>query len=383
LSKKTRLIGSINSILYICIVTKSAENIKTNSINNSQTNYDFMKKLFLSVCFLFILTCTYSQKTEPKTYVAFDNSTFKQGDSLYIGYNDGYQKFDYIKEYYINQYDKGFRKIPATVVGKKFKILDIYTGGYLNSYDTSTVVLKIGEKGLLGLKLFVDINNAIRTGEVIVNTDPQWRTTMSIQQFSDSIALLYKIKQSQQAPSNYALEYLQRLNEKNYDKYREDEFELENQKQITTNKIKENVATMSDTTMYYTDIELTLDNYDFETMSFPIGRFNEYYKINKYLGENSPETDLVFINQNNFAKFAVDKFTANSFIKRRKDRHGNIDRTVFARVYFKSTKVSAITKSRYVNSAYSNYIFGTIYHIYFFDFKNRVYNYIGQISAEK
>ena len=342
-----------------------------------------MKKLFLSICFLIALTCTYAQKTEPKSYVAFDNSTFRQGDSLYIGYNTGYQKFDYIKEYYINQYDKGFRKIPANVVGKKFKILDIYTGGYLNSYDTSTVVLKIGEKGLLGLKLFVDINNAIRTGEVIINLSPQWRTNMSIQQFSDSIALLYKVKQSQQAPSNYALEYLRRLNEMNYDKYREDEFELENQKQITTNKIKENIAKMNDTTMYYTDIELTLDNYDFETMSFPIGRFNEYYKINKYLGENFPETNLVFINQNNLTKFAVDKFTANSFIKRRKDRYGNIDRTVFARVYFKSTKVPAIAKSTYINSAYSYYIFGTICRVEFFDFKNRAYNYIGQISTEK
>lgn len=342
-----------------------------------------MKNTFLSICFTAILFSGFAQKPESKSYVAFDNSIFRQGDSLYIGYNNGYQKFEYIKEYYVNQYDKGFRKVPSNIVGKKFKILDIYVGGYLNSYDTSTVVLKVGEKGLLGLKLFVDINNAIRTGEVIINLCPEWRANMSIQQFSDSVALLYKVKQSQQAPSNYALEYLRRLNQKNYDKYREDEFELENQKQITTNKIKANVAIMSDTTTYYTDIELTLDNYDFETMSFPIGRFNEYYKINKYLGDNFPETNLVFVNQNNLAKFAVDKSTANSFIKRRKDRYGNIDRTVFARVYFKSTKVPAIAKSTYVNSVYSYYIFGTICHIDFFDFKNRAYNYIGQISAEK
>ena len=342
-----------------------------------------MKKIFLSICFTTILIGSYAQKIETKTYVAFDNSTFKQGDSLYIGYNDGYQTFDYIKEYYVNQYAKGFKKIPANVIGKKFKILDIYVGGYLNSYDTSTVVLKIGGKGLLGSKFFVDINSAIRTGEVIINLSPQWRTNMSIQQFNDSIALLYKAKQSQQTPSNYALEYLRRLNEKKYDKYREDEFELENQKQISTNKIKEGIASMNDTTTYYTDIELTLDNYDFETMSFPIGRFNEYYKINKYLGENFPETDLVFVNQNNLAKLAVDKFTANSFIKRRKDRYGNINRTVFARVYFRNTKVPSIAKSTYINSAYGYYVFGTISRIDFFDFKNRVYNYIGQISPEK
>lgn len=340
-----------------------------------------MKKLFLSICFLTTLTCVYAQNAEPKAYVAFDNSIFRQGDSLYIGYKSGYKQFEYIKEYYFKGlYDKGFINTTSNIVGKKFKILDIYNGGYLNSYDTSAVVLKIGEKGLLGLKLYVDINNAIRKGEVIINLCPQWSSNEKIPNFSDSIAFLYKIKQYQQPPMNFSLEYLRRFNEKNYEKYREDEFELENQKQMSINKIKEGIASMNDTTTYHTDIELSLDNYDFSTMSFPVG-FEKYFTILRNIGGIFPETNLVFINQNNFSKLAVEKSIANSFIKRRKNIFGNINRTVFARVYFKYVTISTNAKSTYVNSYGRDFIFGTISRIEFFDLKNRLYNYIGQTVA--
>ena len=344
-----------------------------------------MKRLFLSICFITTIVCSYAQKSEPKTYVVYDNSTFSQGDSLYIGFKSGYKQFDYIKEYYFRGlHDKGFRKVVSNIVGKKFKILDIYKEGFLDSYDTSTAVVEIGEKGLLGLKLYVDINNAIRTGEVIINLSPNYHANMSIKNFSDSIAFLCKVKNSQLPPLNFSLEYLRRFNEKNYDKYHEDEFELDNQKQISTNKIKKDIAIMSDTTMYYTDIELNLDNYDFSTMSFSV-EFEKYYRILPNIAGRFTETNLVFVNQNDFSMLPADKSIANSFIKRRKNNNGYINRTTFARVYFKNTPIPADAPSKlhYINDGYQDYLFGTISRIEFFDFKNRLYNYIGQIVGNK
>ena len=187
-----------------------------------------MKRQLLIIYTVIVSICCFAQEVKLKSYVAYDNSTFRQDDSLYIGFKSGYKQFDCVKEYYFRGlYDKGFiNSTSSSIVGKKFKILEIYKGGYLNSYDTSVVVVKIGEKGLLGSKLYVDINNAIRKGEVIINLSPQWRTNMSIPHFTDSIALLYKVKQCQQPAMNFSLEYLRRFKEKSYEKYREDEFEL-------------------------------------------------------------------------------------------------------------------------------------------------------------
>ena len=337
-----------------------------------------MKRLFLSFCLMTTIVCSNAQKSEPKTYVAYDNSTFTQGDSLHIGFMTGYKCYDYIKDYARD----GYVKVEYNLAGKTYKIVDIYTAGSMSCFDANTVIIEIGQKGFFGKRLSVDINNAIRTGEVIINFSPQWRENIKIQNFSDSIAFLYKVKNSQQPPLNFSLEYLRRFNEKNYDKYREDEFELDNQKQISTNKMKENIAMLSDATTYYTDIELNLENYDFSTMSFPVV-FEKYYTILHQVRLFS-ETKLVFVNQNDFEKLPVDKSVANSFIKRRKNSSGYINRTVFARVYFKNIPIPANTTSKlhYINNEYQNYLFGTIQRIEFFDLMNRQYNYIGLIVGK-
>lgn len=339
-----------------------------------------MKRLFLSICFITTIVCSYAQNSEAKTYVAYDNSTFRQGDSLFIGFKSGYNFYDYIKD---NSKDV-LNNAVSNIAGKTFKIVDIYKAGSISCFDANTVIIEIGQKGFFGKRLSVDINNAIRTGEVIINFSPQWHENIKIPNFSDSIAFLYKVKNSQQPPLNFSLEYLRRFNKENYDKYRKDEFELDNQKQISTNKMKENIASMSDTTSYYTDIELNLDNYDFSTMSFPV-KFEKYYTLLQNLAGEFTETNLVFANQDIFIKLPVDKSTANSFIKRRKNRFGDIDRTVFARVYFKNTPISVNSPSKlhYINDGYRDYLFGTISRIEFFDLKNRLYNYIGQIVGNK
>ena len=328
-----------------------------------------------------------AQTQEPKVYTAFDNSKFKQGDSIYLGYYSGYEKFEYVVEYnYNGQYDKGYRRVKGNLVGTKHKILDIYKDNQA-IWDTSAYVVEVGEPGFLkGYKLFININQAIKNGEIILRQSHNKEYNRKVLQYNDSIAFLFRVKQSQKPILDFALEYLYRFNNKVFEKYRQDEFELDNQKQIASEVLKTQINKVIDTTTYCINLKLSFDNYDFSSMSFPVGGYDDSYTIIKSADWGKyPSTDMVFVNQKEFSKIQVDKAVANGFIKRKKDKYGNIDRTVFAKVYFKNTVIpsNAPARSAYSESTSRNYLFAIIYRIEYYDFENRKYNFIGQISSNQ
>jgi hypothetical protein len=342
----------------------------------------FLFLLLLNSCFVL----GFSQNTEPKVYITFDNSKFVQGDSIYLGYYSGYEKFDYVKEFYYNgQYDKGYRRVSGKLVDTKHKILDIYKD--VNAiWDTSAYIIEVGETGFLkGYKLYININQAIKNGEIVLSQSPFKVANRKLEEFSDSIAFLFRVKQSSKPVGDFALEYLYRFKNKTYEKYKQDEFELDNQKQIATETLKTLVSKIIDTTTYFLDLELSFDNYDFSTLSFPVGGYGDYYKVIESTWAYHPETGLVFVNQKELNRVAVDKPIANSFIKRRKNKYGEIDRKVYARIYFKNVVIpsNAPARSSFSESNYRNFLFGAIYKIEFFDFKNRNYNYIGKINSNQ
>ena len=93
-----------------------------------------------------------------------------------------------------------------------------------------------------------------------------------------------------------------------------------------------------------------------------------------------PATQLAFTNKDKYTRVLVEKATANNFVKRRKDKHGNVNRAIYARVYFKNVQVITKSSNPALISSYENYLFAEIQKIEFFDFKNWVYNYIGHIN---
>lgn len=340
-----------------------------------------MKRLFLLLLINATFFIGYSQTQGLQTYTAFDNSVFNVGDSITIGYYSGYEKYDYIKEqYYKSQYDNGIRKIKGGVYNTKHKIIKIEKD-YTALWDTSAYIVEIGETGFLkGYKYYVNINEAVRNGEIIISKSPFESYKSQIKLFNDSLAFLFKVKQSTKPTQDFALEYLFRFKNKIYEKYKEDEFELDNQKQIAIEILNKNTATLDTASTYYCNIELSVDNYDFTTNSFPIGGFSESYTLIKDVYFGFPATQLAFINKDKYTRVLVEKATANNFVKRRKDKHGNVNRAIYARVYFKNVQVITKSSNPALIASYENYLFAEIQKIEFFDFKNWVYNYIGHIN---
>lgn len=344
-----------------------------------------MKNLLLLLLFNSFFLVSLSQNRPPKEYVAFDNSIFTQGDSVFIGFYSGYKGFNYVvQSYYNSKFDNGYRKLKGNVVGTKHQILDIYKDDKA-IFDTSAYVLEVGVNGLLkGYKLYININQAVKSGEVILSQSPLKEPNRSIQYYTDSVAFLYRVKQSNKPVSDFALEYLFHFNNKSYKKYRNDEFELDNQKQIATEEIKRKLDQVADSTTYCIDVNLKFDNYDFSSMSFPLDGYNKSYIVLKTLNRNvHPSTHIVFINQEEFSRVMVEKEIANGFIKRKKDRYGNVDRTVYAKVYFKNTDTPSneYNQNVYTETKFETYLYAKISRIEFYDFENRKYNYLGQITT--
>ena len=341
-----------------------------------------MKRLLLLFLLNASFVISYSQTQGVQNYTAFDNTVFKVGDSITIGLNSGYKEYKYVTEqYYNDQYDKGVRHVKSNIYNTKHQILRI-TKDYTAIWDTSAYVADIGVAGFLkGYKYFVNINKALISGEIMLSKSPTSKNKVSV--FNDSIAFIYKIKQSPKPISDFALEYLFRFNKSIYNKYKQDEFELDNQKQIATEIIKNNISTTEDSTSYFCGIEIDIDNYDFSTNSFPLGGyFDSYTVITGGVLTEFPQTKIVFINTTDFSRVIVDKAVANSLIKRRKDSSGNVNRKIYANVYFKNIRLPENSQIRnsYPTTDFKDYIYAEIYRMEFFDTSSRVYNYLGHIN---
>ena len=343
-----------------------------------------MKRILLFIFVSCNLIFASAQTKEPKMYIAFDNSKFIQGDSIFIGFNSGYQKFQYIVQYFYGEYNKGYKQIDDKFVWTKHKILDIYKDKQ-KIWDTSAYVVEVGEKGFFGERLYININQAIKYGEIILSQSPNSLYNSQIQYYSDTVAFLFQVKQSLKLNLDFSLEYLCRFNSKVYGKYKQDEFELDNQKQIASENLKNQISKINDTTIYYLNLKLNFDNYDFSSMAFPIEYKDSYTIINSADYYKFPYTDLVFVNQKEFSMVQVNKDVANGFIKRKKDIYGNVDRTAFAKVYFKNIAIKSNSPALkvYLESNRKKYMFAEINRIEFFDFENRKYNFIGQINSNQ
>lgn len=343
-----------------------------------------MKKLLLILFFTFSFHYIHSQTIQ--SYIAYDNSSFKVGDSVMIGFLKSQGYYNNIKTYfYKNQNVFGYEHVKLNLLGTKHVILNIYKDKD-KIFDNNAYILEIGQKGFSkGYSLYVNINEAIREGEIVLNESPNFSYNKNTKPLTDTLAFLIGIKNSSTPLSFFSLEFMQRFENDTYEKYKEDEFELDNQKSKILNKIVNLTNNLESSTIYCVDIPLTIDNYDFTSLSFPVGNFYEYYIVAQSKYSKNMNIDIVFENQNYFNTFHLNKDIANNLVKRRKDSNGNVNRTLYARVYF--TIITNPSNPLNNKISYDNYsfvegryifIYGEIQKIEFFDFENRYYNFIGQ-----
>lgn len=121
-----------------------------------------------------------------------------------------------------------------------------------------------------------------------------------------------------------------------------DEFELEDKRLETLSLMKERVESFSVEQEMELNCSMTLKGYDFENSEFPVKEAEESYYWYKYRYTNSDfpsKLSIYFSNPEIIRTLPMDKDAARSFISRRKDRYGNIDRTVQVSLKFKIVKL--------------------------------------------
>jgi hypothetical protein len=331
-----------------------------------------MKKNIILFLFFVNVYLIYAQKMD--TYYSIDNKKFSIGDTLVVGYNSNAQLYKSIKYfYYNNTYDQGYRNVNVNIFAKSFKIISIYKDSK-PIFDTSAVVAEVKLLGSINTKYFININEALVNGELILFVNQHWKENKGIALYSDTIAFLFKFKQSVNS-KKLLDEYLFKFKSSIYEKYRNDEFELDNQRQIAFSEINKKISNLNDSTVYYIDINFQVGNYDFSSSSFPIKYEGDFVRMdNRFMFYTDVVVNnLVFLNMSNDFLLNVDKKIANGFVKRRKNYRGDVDRRMYARVFITNENINAIENQNFKDEYNKEYIFASIHYIDFYEFENKLY----------
>lgn len=358
------------------------------------------RKFFFMLAIFSISACTIAQVNNNtksnsesnsnqgnRSYTAFDNSVFTIGDSIIIGIPRGYfssnRYFYNIKEPKVQGGTVYYERANTNISFKKYLIKKFYSDIDGEKFSKGTPIIEVGKKGFLGVSYYIDIESALKDGEIISSLEPF--NNKNILQINDSIAIINKIYLSGLSAKSFSNEYLYRLRNPTYTKVQNDEFDLNNALSSAQKEIEKSLLNFSNETTYYIETELNIGNYDFSTSTFPIEKWNRDFRLLKLtLNPNTPELFSIFGNLDAIKNIPVNPHLANSFIKRRKDSYGNINRTMYAKVYFNFVKIPKenLIQSAYTNNEYHYYVFAKISKVDFFDSEHCLYNFLGSIEVK-
>lgn len=127
-----------------------------------------------------------------------------------------------------------------------------------------------------------------------------------------------------------------------WNRYRNDEFELQDKRQETIAIMKEQVAAFSleEEFVVYTTFEF--GDYDFKNEVFPLDALGEttYFHDRKYgYGTFPSEYKVFFSNPTKVGDINMPKSDAKDFLQSRKDRFGYVDRRLNAKIAFRITNL--------------------------------------------
>ena len=272
------------------------------------------------------------------TYKTFDGTAFTELDTIILGspYKGNY--YSTIKEYYYNsKYSNGYKKVNHNLTNLKVPIRSIHKNTAIFSDDV--VILKVGNKGVLKAKYHINIEEAVKKGEVIILSKE--KTKIVSTHIEDDLVFCNYVKQSGENIDGNKEEYLFRFKNDLYDKTHEDEFEYHSSLKKGKDELTIKLDSLSDSTVYYLNAELNFQQYDFENKGFPLNEkdiaFNLLRRVSTFSSNSKAEYSKIVLKINNFANFAflhMSPEDAKSLIARRKDTGGRVNRELYARIYF-------------------------------------------------
>ncbi len=331
---------------------------------------------------LFFLVSLFYISTFAQEFEAIDGNIYRVGDSILIGLNSGYKSYDDIQEYYTDNYSSGYRNVKSNIALKKYLIKSIGKGGEFAEkmyWDSEDILIRFGTKGFLGEDYYARMDYAIKSGE-IVSRLPSKDDFLKYDKLNDSIAFAYFVKSTSIPTEKFSEEYLYRFMNDLYTNSREDEFEYHNsvsKAKNILNSILSNVDFSQNFSLYTT---FYLDNYDFENKGFLIRAEDPKYKVaNDANWPKYPSIYLIFPEFEKYRFVSIEPEFANSYIKRKKDKYGDIDRKVYARINYKIVDVDE-SKIEASDRYSGNLLFGKIISIELYEFENYYYNWIGTIK---
>ena len=159
------------------------------------------------------------------------------------------------------------------------------------------------------------------------------------------------------------LTYAQGFEKEIYNKYHNDEFEWFDQFQIIKEKCDKKIEEADLTATYTVVTTVEFGDYDFtnggfpisieEGTFFPLGITSSYYNCDYYsIFNNKIALSLDKFHEYNFLVFEKD--AARTFLQGRKDRYGNIDRTITLQITYKIAAFDSAEYKEFEDLALSN-----------------------------
>lgn len=296
-----------------------------------------MSKKLLLVFSTFLLNFVLLGQTN-KSYKTFDGSVFTEMDTITLGYQTGYKSYKSIKEYYYDsKYSNGYRDVKISLNKLKLPIKSIYQSS--EEFNQSKTIVKVGEKGFLKQKYFIDIESAVQNGEVVVKSNNKTELISSL--MSQDLAFVNYHVLSNNTLNNSKEEYLFRFKNDLYNKTREDEFEYHSALKTSSNELQSMVNEVDTNKVYSINTAVNLQKYDFDSEGFPINEKDATFLLLKNVRQvlnNSKEDysqlSISFLNFKNFAFLSYPTEEAKGFISRKKDKYGNVDRKVYIKIFY-------------------------------------------------
>jgi|AntDeeMinimDraft_4_1070355.scaffolds.fasta_scaffold08230_1 hypothetical protein len=122
-----------------------------------------------------------------------------------------------------------------------------------------------------------------------------------------------------------------------WDRYRNDEFELQDKRDETQEIMKSRIASFDVGESFVINTSFNFGEYDFSNEMFPVESIGEsaYFNQRRYNSKSFPSTYRVFFdNPGMIGDLKMNKEQAKSFLNSRKSSYGSVDRSINVKMEF-------------------------------------------------
>jgi hypothetical protein len=335
--------------------------------------------------YLFILIIFYFKTASSQNlnfYTCTDGSVFKIGDTVTI--SDPFRGRSYYESikiyYYKDKILNGYKALDENLSGQKFVLKSISKD--TDIFYSPKIIFVLGGKGVLSKKLYLDIESAIKNGEIVLKSNMTEKLNAEV--LSDKTAFSGFLKLGNFNVDNYKREYLYRFNYKLYEQVYQDEFKLNKEISSSKTDLINEINTFNSNKLFTLNSTLSFQSYDFENSGFPINEenilLNIMDRVSKHTKANFyyPKLALEFNNFPNCRFLPINADEAEKLINRRKDSYGNINRKIYCKIYFKIFSAAESTDNLDYKSLKAE-----IYKIDVYEFENLNGNFLGEIFPVK